>query len=510
MSSIDVQRQPPASSGYGKTTLEKRGREPPNVTLGDIVDDLSSYFNEFPSLRQAKKQAEEKYDIIKEHDDCWKEDDIKRAWGKTQRMGKQSVRRQHWALVILFQVIEKQRRKEEDFDLMEGRSLLQRCAELSLSDMIDQMKAGRENGRWDDCDMSQACGKAENMKGNSEDMSSQSTAELETLGAAGGVKQSSGGTHTSSSYSWQTSSASQGQSGTLNGSQGRSGTLNGSQDTGNSAQLRSGVALQNGEQENEPIYIRIPLGVMCLNEQPVIRGAPGIRSNYKLINGFPSQTDLRKRKSYAMSFNNGTMNAEWVYEILNRSTIADSGVLGTFGHVYHKGHLAAAANHSWCREAYNDTFLSSNLVPQHRTLNTGPWSVLERYCRTNLLNQNNIRNVHVYTGPLYIRVMNIGRLAGKVVPSHLFKVIIVENMDGTVEEPECYVFPNGNPPEDPLRADERQYRRTIEDIEGVSGLTFTERRPHVRHEDGIVTVRLQGEDGMGVPRDAVIGVRISL
>lgn len=137
MSSIHVQRQPPASSGYGKTTLEKGGREPPNVTLDDIVDDLSSYFNEFPSLRKAKKQAEEKYNIIKEHDDCWKEDDIKRAWGKTQRMGKKSVRRQHWALVILIQVIEKQRRKEEDFDLMEGGRVTQRCAELSLSDMID-------------------------------------------------------------------------------------------------------------------------------------------------------------------------------------------------------------------------------------------------------------------------------------------------------------------------------------------------------------------------------------
>lgn len=188
------------------------------------------------------------------------------------------------------------------------------------------MKAGRENGRWEDCDMSQACGKAENMKGNSEDVSSQSTAVLETVGAAGGVEQSSGGTHTSSGYPWQTSSASQGRSGTLNGSQGWSGTLHGSQDTGNSAQLRSGVALQSREQENEPIYIRIPLEVMCLNEQTEIGGAPGIRSNFKLIDGFPSQNLLRKRKSYVMSFNNETMNAELVYEILNINTTAENDV----------------------------------------------------------------------------------------------------------------------------------------------------------------------------------------
>ncbi len=83
----------------GKTTLEKGGKDPPNVSLEYIVNDLLTYFNEFKSLDNAKTDAEVKYGINNEHDNCWPADDIKRAWGKTQRLRKTSCSRRLWAHV---------------------------------------------------------------------------------------------------------------------------------------------------------------------------------------------------------------------------------------------------------------------------------------------------------------------------------------------------------------------------------------------------------------------------
>lgn len=66
-------------------------------------------------------------------------------------------------------------------------------------------------------------------------------------------------------------------------------------------------------------------------------------AHYKLINGSPSAfnyNNLRKRKSYAMSFNKETNNAEWVYEILNEDTLKKND-LKEKGSPYHRGHLAS-------------------------------------------------------------------------------------------------------------------------------------------------------------------------
>ncbi|XP_073799982.1 uncharacterized protein isoform X1 [Danio rerio] len=107
---------------------------------------------------------------------------------------------------------------------------------------------------------------------------------------------------------------------------------------------------------------------------------------------------------------------------------------------YDQGHLAAAANHSWCQEAYNDTYHSSNWVPQIRGINRGMWSSLEKACRDKL-KDSRIRNIHVYTGPIYLYEQRSNGSA-KAVPDSLFKVIIEEHKDGTVSKPECYLIPN--------------------------------------------------------------------
>ncbi|XP_051743117.1 uncharacterized protein LOC127508786 [Ctenopharyngodon idella] len=579
-----VQNQPPESNGNGKTTCESGGRNPPDVTLCDIFRDLLSFFSGLECLHDAKKNIEKKYDIKKEHGDCWSADDIKRAWGKTQRMDINSSRRKHWAHVIILQMVKRvdyneckqnavhehddttcettPRMKENSEDTSsqsndelqiwriglcaskyklteesvsaseshlstsstdvaplptevnsnnsetknaaqvnekedtldnnyEQRKSIDNHEKLHLTDMPDRKKAERENVRWQNgiqstVDINQACEKAESMKGNSEDRSSLSSDELETVGAAGGDKQSSGANQKSSKSGLnKIDSVSQGQTGTqfLARSQKK---CPGAPNDQSSPIVHT--ALECEAAVDETIYIRIPLSEIFHNRGGV-QEDQNIRSKYKLKDGLPSDTNLRRKKSYVMAFNSETRNANWVYEILNRSTTADNYVKPkTFGHDYHRGHLAAAANHRWCEEAVNDTYLNSNLVPQHKHLNNRIWKKLEYYCR-NKVNQD-VLNVHVYTGPLYLSAMYYPKLREKTVPSHLFKVVIVENEDGTVKEPECYMIPN----EVPLSKDLQTYRTNIEYIESVSGLILTERRPDVGQGDRIMTGTFQGED----------------
>uniref|UniRef100_A0A672QBR0 Uncharacterized protein n=1 Tax=Sinocyclocheilus grahami TaxID=75366 RepID=A0A672QBR0_SINGR len=302
-----------------------------------------------------------------------------------------------------------------------------------------------------------------------EDKSSQSKAELETVEAAGGGKQSSGVNHKSTKSGLnQTGSASQHRS----GAQFPAGSQATRNDPGAPVD-QSGTnvsAAESEEAENhtvdETIYMCIPVKAMFDNEQTVTEDddVENDSSRYKLIDGLPSDNDIRKRKSYAMSFSNETNNAEWVYEILNSDYLKDNcKTLKPFGNDYHKGHLAAAANHRWCREANHDTNLFSNIIPQHKKLNQGIWKKLENHCRKIQRKRN--CNVHVYTGPLYLKKLNEKNDVS--IPTHLFKVIIVENEDETLE-PECYVMPNEEPEYENLK----DYKCDIKDIEAASGVAL--------------------------------------
>ncbi len=204
----------------------------------------------------------------------------------------------------------------------------------------------------------------------------------------------------------------------------------------------------------KPVYIRIPFSKMFDKESPSsAKFDQKITSLYKLIDRVPScgdGNDLRKRKSYIMSYNTETNNANWVYEILNESTLEERckenisfGKNKLENKECNQGHLAAAANHRWCQEAYHDTFLMSNMTPQNKSLNEGMWSMLEQYCR-DFVEDDSVRNVHVYTGPFYQNNHSEEAATNKVkaVPFQFFKVVIVEKKNGTVEEPECYVMPN--------------------------------------------------------------------
>ncbi|KAG2469676.1 endonuclease G, mitochondrial [Polypterus senegalus] len=211
--------------------------------------------------------------------------------------------------------------------------------------------------------------------------------------------------------------------------------------------------------------------------------------------GFPGLAHLNSRESYVLSYDPRNRTAYWVIEQLSTERL--SGPANRKGsefreddsvHVYHRagnddyrgsgfdrGHLAAAANHKWSQKAMDDTFYLSNVAPQNPHLNQNAWNNLEKFCRS-LTKQH--KNVFVCTGPLYLpRMESDGKTYVKyqvlgrnnvAVPTHFFKVVILEKHNGEVEL-QPYVMPN-------VPVDEKipleRFLVPIESIERASGLLF--------------------------------------
>ncbi|XP_047237417.1 endonuclease G, mitochondrial isoform X1 [Girardinichthys multiradiatus] len=235
----------------------------------------------------------------------------------------------------------------------------------------------------------------------------------------------------------------------------------------------------------EPLTVRA-------SELTVSPGNSGAVMKY----GFPSLANIRSRESYITSYDPRTRTASWVIERLNPASLtgASDRRLCEFKeddsvHVFHRatnadyrgsgfdrGHLAAAANHKWSQKAMEDTFYLSNVAPQNPNLNQNTWNNLEKLCRS--LTKHYL-NVYVCTGPLYLpRQEDDGKLYVRyqvigcnhvAVPTHFFKVLILEQADGKGVELRSYVLPN-EPIDEKVPLE--RFLVPIETIERASGLLF--------------------------------------
>ncbi|KAM4697064.1 endonuclease G, mitochondrial [Rhinophrynus dorsalis] len=211
--------------------------------------------------------------------------------------------------------------------------------------------------------------------------------------------------------------------------------------------------------------------------------------------GLPGLSQLKSRQSHVLSYDPRLRGPGWVLEHLTEERLQGTAdrALSEFRedesvHPYHRaansdyqgsgfdrGHLAAAANHRWNQQAMDETFLLSNVYPQNPHLNQKAWNNLERHCRK--LSKKN-KNVYVCTGPLflpkkeldgklYVRYQVIGS-NNVAVPTHFFKVVIVEKFNGEIEL-QSYVMPN-------CPVDEKipltHFLVPIESIERAAGLLF--------------------------------------
>ena len=195
------------------------------------------------------------------------------------------------------------------------------------------------------------------------------------------------------------------------------------------------------------------------------------------------------RKGYSLCFNGATRNPIWTYEKLTKGSISGSSKrsndfredpdipshLGSTPSDYRhsnfdRGHLTPTADFKNDQQAMNETFFMTNISPQVPSFNRGPWKSLEERIRKIV---DRSLSVSVVTGPLFLpengivsyRVIGEGSVA---VPTHFFKVIIIEESKGVFTR-EAYVLPNselaGNTPLD-------DYKVSVRRIEEVAGLVF--------------------------------------
>jgi len=151
--------------------------------------------------------------------------------------------------------------------------------------------------------------------------------------------------------------------------------------------------------------------------------------------------------------------------------VADQSLGGTgarpddyAGTGYDKGHAAPDGDLSWSQIVEYESFLMTNMYPQHGSLNRGMWKLLETSVRGWAVQLN--QPFTIYVGALYgngdERIGN-----GVIVPHGYYKIVI----NNTTKEIAGWRFPHTKPYVN-LGNDLTKYRAMISAIQSESGVQF--------------------------------------
>jgi endonuclease G len=131
---------------------------------------------------------------------------------------------------------------------------------------------------------------------------------------------------------------------------------------------------------------------------------------------------------------------------------------------YDKGHASPDGDQSWDQQVEYESFLMTNMFPQHGSLNRGIWKLLETSIRGWSSQLNN--NFTIYIGAVYTdQNKKIG--SGVVVPHGFYKIVINNN----TKEIAGWAFPH-QPPYPNLGNDLTRYRLPIAQIQQAAGVTY--------------------------------------
>jgi len=183
---------------------------------------------------------------------------------------------------------------------------------------------------------------------------------------------------------------------------------------------------------------------------------------------------------YSLSYNEKYEQAEWVAYELKKEHIVhsnfdrpyfinDSKVKTKSAHYknyknsgYDRGHLCPAGDRKFSKQAFDETFLTSNISPQNHDFNSGIWNRLEQ--KTRYWAQKHDRLYVVTGGVLKDNLKTIGR-DNVAVPNFFYKIIL----DNT--EPEikaiAFLIPNDNSEKGLYK-----YVVSIDKIEELTGIDF--------------------------------------
>ncbi len=132
------------------------------------------------------------------------------------------------------------------------------------------------------------------------------------------------------------------------------------------------------------------------------------------------------------------------------------------GSGWSRGHMCPAGDNKWDAEAMRESNLLTNICPQHPSLNSGVWNVIERDCRKWAKKYGDI---YIVCGPILMNREHETIGDNKiVVPEAFFKVILRLNPQPAAIG---YVVRNneGNKKRD-------MFVNTVDDVERITGIDF--------------------------------------
>ena len=131
---------------------------------------------------------------------------------------------------------------------------------------------------------------------------------------------------------------------------------------------------------------------------------------------------------------------------------------------YDKGHAAPDGDLSWSQIVEYESFLMTNMYPQHGSLNRGIWKLLETSVRGWAVQQN--RAFTIYVGALY--GPGDGVIGNGVIVPHGYYKIVIDQQTGAVAG---WMFPHTKPYQN-LGNDLTKFRAPINGIEQAAGVDF--------------------------------------
>jgi endonuclease G len=132
---------------------------------------------------------------------------------------------------------------------------------------------------------------------------------------------------------------------------------------------------------------------------------------------------------------------------------------------YDKGHAVPDGDLSWSEIVEYESFLMTNMYPQHGSLNRGIWKLLETSIRGWAVQTN--QSYTIYVGAMYgAGNETIG--AGRVIVPHAYYKIVINNVTGEIAG---WQFPHTKPYQN-LGNDLTKFRAMISSIESKAGVKY--------------------------------------
>jgi len=182
----------------------------------------------------------------------------------------------------------------------------------------------------------------------------------------------------------------------------------------------------------------------CKTSQSLITSTStdaGPRSKIECPAPIPGVSEqLLVRKGYITSYNKDTRLPNWVaWHLTAEHTTGPIKRMNAFhsdpdvpepkaglpdykGSEWVRGHMCPAGDNKWDRDAMYQSCLFTNIVPQHKGLNSGEWKAIEEQCRRWAQEYG---DVYIVTGPILFNQEHETIGPNKiVVPEALFKVVL--------------------------------------------------------------------------------------